>query len=64
MEYGIKKCEVLVLKRGRIDNAKSRGLNFSNWKLMKAIDEEGYKYLGILEYDEVKEKEMKTEFFG
>ena len=31
---------------------------------MKAIDEEGYKYLGILEYDEVKEKEMKTEFFG
>ena len=30
MEYGIKKCEVLVLKRGRIDNAKSKGLNFSN----------------------------------
>ena len=30
---------------------------------MKTIDEEGYKYLGILEYDKVKEKEMKTEFF-
>ena len=29
---------------------------------MKTIDEEGYKYLGILEYDKVKEKEMKTEF--
>ena len=26
------------------------------------IDEEGYRYLGILEYDKVKEKEMKTEF--
>ena len=29
---------------------------------MKTIDEEGYKYLGILEYDKVKEKKMKTEF--
>ena len=29
---------------------------------MKTIDEEGYKYLGILEYDKVKEKEMKTQF--
>ena len=29
---------------------------------MKTIDEEGYKYLGILEYEKVKEKEMKTEF--
>ena len=30
---------------------------------MKTIDEEGYKYLGMLEYDEVKEKKMKTGFF-
>ena len=29
---------------------------------MKMIDEEGYRYLRILEYDKVKEKEMKTEF--
>ena len=29
---------------------------------MKTIDEEGYQYLGILEYDKVKEKKMKTEF--
>ena len=29
---------------------------------MKMIDEEGYRYLGILDYDKVKEKEMKTEF--
>ena len=42
--------------------AKSRGLNLPNGKLMKTIDEEGYKYLGILEYDKVKEGEMKTEF--
>ena len=29
---------------------------------MKTIDEEGCKYHGILEYDRVKEKEMKVEF--
>ena len=52
---------VLVLKRGKVNKAKSRGLNLPNGKLMKAIDEEGYKYLGILEHDKVKEKEMKIE---
>ena len=29
---------------------------------MKTIDEEVYKYLGILDYDKFKEKEMKSEF--
>ena len=62
MEFGIKKCEVLLLKRGKADKAKSRGSNLPNGKLMKTLDEEGHKYLGILEYDKVKEKEMKTEF--
>ena len=38
-------------------------MNLSNGKLTKTIDEQGYKYLEILEYDKVKEKEMKTEFF-
>ena len=62
MEFGIKKCGVLVLKRGKVDKAKSRGLNLPNGKLMKTIDEERKKYLGILEHDKVKEKEIKTEF--
>ena len=61
-EFGIKKCGVLILKQGKVNEVKSRGLNLPNGKLMKTIDEEGYKYLGILEYDKVKEKEMKTEF--
>ena len=61
-EFGIKKCGVLVLKRGKVDKAKSRGLNLPNGKLTKTIDEEGYKYLEILKYDKAKEKEMKTEF--
>ena len=62
MEFGIKKCRVLVLKQGKVDKAKSRGLNLPNGNLRKTNDEEGYKYLGILEYDKVKEKEMKMEF--
>ena len=62
MEFGIKKCGVLVLKRGKADKVKSTSLNLPNGKLMKAIDEEGYKYLGTLEYVKVKKKEMKTEF--
>ena len=62
MKFGVKKFGVLVLKRGEIDRAKSRGLKLPTGKLMKTIDEEVYKYLVILEYDKVKEKEMKTEF--
>ena len=62
MKFGIKKCGILVLKRGKVDKVNSRGLNVLNRKLMKTIDEEEYKYLGILEYDKLKEKEMKTEF--
>ena len=52
----------LVLKRGKVDKAKSIGLILPNRKLMETIDEEGYKYNRILEYDKVKEKEVKTEF--
>ena len=62
MEFGIKRCGVLVLKQGKFDKVISKGLNLPNGKLMKTIDEEGYKHLGILEHDKVKEKEMKTEF--
>ena len=61
MEFEMKKCDVLVLKQGKVDKPESRGVNLPNKKLMKTIDEEGYKHLGILQYDKVKEKEMKTE---
>ena len=57
IEIEVKKCRVLVLKRGKVDKAKRRGLNLPNGKFMKTIDEKGYKYLGILEYDKVKDSE-------
>ena len=50
MEFGIKKCGILTLKRGKVDKVKSRGLNLPDGELMKTIDEEGYNYLEILEY--------------
>ena len=56
MEFGIKKFGVLILKRGKVYKDKCIGFNLPNGKLMKAIDEEGYKYVGILDYDKVKEK--------
>ena len=57
MEFGIKKCGVLVLNRGYI--AKMEGVLLPDGKVMKA---RGYRYLGILETDHLKEKEMKDLF--
>ena len=62
MEFGIRKCGILVLKWGKHDKAKSIGSNLPNEKLMKKIDEEECTYLGILEYDKVKERGLKMEF--
>ena len=49
MEFGIKKCGVLVLKRGNVDEVKRRGLNLPDGKLMKTTDQEVYNYTGLLE---------------
>ena len=50
MEFGIKKCGVLVLKRGNI--AKMEGIVLPDGQVIKEIDDNGYKYLGILETDQ------------
>ena len=57
MELGLSKCGVLVLKKGKI--VKENGISLPNGDLMKEIDEHGYKYLGIVELDKLKEKHMK-----
>ena len=62
MEFGIKKCGMLVLKRGKVDKETSFSINLPDGKILKTIEEEGYRYLGVLEYDKVKEKEMKDQF--
>ena len=60
MEFGIKKRVVLVLKRGNI--AKMEGVVLPDGQVMKAIEDRGCRYLGILETDHLKEKEMKDLF--
>ena len=60
MKFGIKKCGVTVLKRGKLN--KTEGIQLVNGEKIKEVCEEGYKYLGILELDKVKEQEMKDIF--
>jgi len=57
MEYRIKKCGVVVPKRGKL--CKSEGIKLINRQTIKEVDDEGYKYLGILELDKFKVREKK-----
>ena len=57
MEFGLRKCGVLSVKRGKI--VKSEGIKLPGGEVMKEVGEEGYTYLGIVELDKIKEKEMK-----
>ena len=65
MEFGIKKCRILTMKRDKI--AKSEGIKLPDREVMKQVGQEGYRYLGIIELDKIKETEMKEkitkEFF-
>ena len=48
MEFGLKKCGVLIFWRGNIE--KCKGIDLPEGHRMKSVEEEGYKYLGVLEY--------------
>ena len=60
MEFGIKKCGVLIMKRGKV--TLTEGIELPSGDTIKDIDKEGYKYLGILEFDSVREKDMIRNF--
>ena len=52
MQFGIEKCSTLVMKRGK--RIKSDGIKMSDDQVIKSLKEnEGYKYLGVLQEDEV-----------
>ena len=58
MEFGIEKCAVLVMKRGKV--VKSEGINLPDYKTIQGRkDGDSYMYLGILEADRIKHEEMK-----
>ena len=60
MQFGVKKCGVTVMKRGKL--VESEDIELTNGESIKEVGVEGYKYLGILELDKIKEKEMKELF--
>ena len=58
MEFGIEKCAMLVMEKGKI--LKSVGIELPDGKFNKSLQEgESYKYLGILEADKFLEEKMK-----
>ena len=60
IQFGVKKCGVAIMKRGKL--VESKGIDLGNGESIKAIDLEGYRYLGILEANKIKENEMKEMF--
>lgn len=59
MEFGISKCGVLVMKKGK--HVFSEGIELPSGETIQEIDnDQGYKYLGILEADSIKDRAMKT----
>ena len=59
MEFGIEKCAMLVIEKGKI--VKSVGLELPYGKVIKSLQEgESYKYLGILEADKFLEEKLKV----
>ena len=59
MEFGIKKYDVIIKNTGKVKS--SNRIELPSGGKIREI-EDGYKYLGILEYDRIKEQEMKDKF--
>ena len=60
MEFGIKKCGILTLKRGKV--VKSNGLELPSGDKIKEVEESDYKCLGIIEFDKIKDCAIKKVF--
>ena len=60
MDFGIEKCATLSIKRGR--RVESYGVDLPSGETIKSQEEDGtYKYLGVLEADNIKHNEIKKE---
>ena len=57
MEFGMKKCGVLTMKRGKV--VRCEGIKSPNSEVIKEVQKERYIYLGMGELDKIKENEMK-----
>ena len=57
MEFGIEKCALVNIQRGKV--TRHEGIQLPGGNNIKDIGETGYKYLGIIEGEEIKHQEMK-----
>ena len=57
MEFRLKKCGILTLKRGNVK--RSEGITLPDDRKMKSVEDEGYKYLAILQCDDLLLKHIK-----
>ena len=57
MELGMKKYVILIIKSGEV--VRCEGIKLPNCELIKEVEKVGYKYLGIVELDKIKENEIK-----
>ena len=66
LEFGVKKCAVLTMKKGKMDN--SDGIALPIKTTMKELKEgDSYKYLGVIQVDGMKhhaiKEKVKTEYY-
>ena len=59
MEFGIEKCNTLILKRGIKDENCDIMLS-NNLKISSIKEGENYRYLGILETEDINTKKIKA----
>ena len=59
MDFGIEKCAMMVMKRGKLD--KSLAIRLPDGRIIRSIGDyvEGYKYPGMLEADDIMHDEVK-----
>ena len=59
MKFGIK-MQCTCIERGKV--VSSEGVEMREGERMKEVEKNGYKYLGLLEYNKIKESKMKENF--
>ena len=57
MEFGIEKCALGNIQTGKV--TRTEGIQLPDEKNIKDIDETGYKYLGIIEGEEIKHQNTR-----
>ena len=57
MEFGMDKCAAIEIRGGM--KVRCEGISLPDGKVMKEVEDDGYKYLGVLEGADMMTKEMK-----